>query len=638
MKGTDQTGPPGQLTPATSAGSAPPPFGYPMYPGPPRPSLSLQSISLPDFSDDQFITPSAPSYSSVPTASTAEPCLTLTAKAGLNPVRISSSAGLREVPCMATLTGISRSIDEIELARTGTDLVCVIDVSGSMNSDGKIEMVKQSLSFIVDNLCGKDRISLVIFDDRAQRLCPLTVCDEAGRFSLQSIIPTIHTNGSTNIEFGLKLGLKVLQDRRIVNNLSALFLLSDGQDTCGNNPLARCRSTLTAGQRQGGGVLVHTFGFGRDHDSALMSALAEEGGGGFQYVEQLEGIAGAFASSFGGVVSVVAREVEVRVTANAGEEVPCALARLYVRTGLDHFSLPFITANEHKDLVFLLSLPSPILSSPITISPFSLQLTYKDATGVQQHQEAILKLTLSPDTDERMEEDVYINWYRVKGSEALAAAREQANAGRLEEAREGLAAVLAEMEAAQVKEASLVKQMRGDVQESLLRLRDVQTFQSGGSAHISSLSSNHYYQYTSPITQVYSTIQQVSYTIRSSQTVPDYFPPTAQTMSAPARPLQMPKTFNPPEQQPGPLPPFSPHLPSTPMPSKFGIPSGVPKFGPSVSPPLPMANVPKFGPPPFQSKQSDSPQIAPTFIAPPPSKPEEEPTSPNQEEQKDETI
>jgi hypothetical protein len=557
---------------------------------------------------------------------------------------------------MVTLTGISRSIDEIELARTGTDLVCVIDVSGSMNSGGKIEMVKHSLSFIVDNLCGKDRISLVIFDDRAQRLCPLTVCDEAGRSSLQSTISTIQTNGSTNIEFGLRLGLKVLQDRRIVNNLSALFLLSDGQDTCGNDPLTRCRSTLTAGQRQGGGVLVHTFGFGRDHDSALMSALAEEGGGGFQYVEQLEGIAGAFASSFGGVVSVVAREVEVRVTANAGEEVPCALARLYVRTGFDHFSLPFITANEHKDLIFLLSLPSPVLSSPITISPFSLHLTYKDATGVQQHQEAILTLTLSPDTDERMEEDVYINWYRVKGSEALAAAREQADAGRLEEAREGLAAVLAEMEAAQVKEASLVKRMRGDVEESLLRLRDVQTFQSGGSAHISSLSSNHYYQYTSPITQVYSTIQQVSYTIRSSQTVPDYFPPTAQT-TAPALPLPMPNSFNPPrpppkfgppmntsgtpERQPGPLPPFSPHLPSTPMPSKFGIPGGVPKFGPLVSPQLPMANAapaPKFGFPPFQSKQSDSPQIAPTFIAPPPSKPEEEPTSPDQEEQKDETI
>lgn len=626
MKGKDdQAELKGEITPVTSAGSVcPPRLSYvPMSPqfGPPCPSSSY--IDQSDFSDDQPITPTTPVCSSA--VATGESCLTLSAKVGLSPIVISSSAaGLREIPCMVTLTGVSRSIDEIERERTGTDLVCVIDVSGSMTG-GKLEMAKHSLSFIVDNLCAKDRIALVVFDDMARRLCPLTVCDDAGRVSIQHIISTIHTNGSTNIEFGLRLGLKVLLDRRVVNNLSALFLMSDGRDTCGNDPLARCRQTLSAGQRQGGGVLVHTFGFGNDHDSVLMSALAEEGGGGFQYVEQVEEIAGAFATSFGGVVSIVAREVEVRVTVNAGEDPPCVVSRLYVRTGLDYFSLPFITANEHKDLVFLLALPSPALSSPLTVSPVSIQLTYKDVAGMQQRQETKLTLSLCPAGEgnlENIEEGVYINWYRVKGAEALSVAKELANSGRLDEAREGLSKILAEMNAAVVQTAPLVMQMMTDIEESLRRLTDMQSYHNGGSAHMSSLSSNHYYQYSSPSTQVYSTIQQSTYTVRSSNTLPVVSstvltaPPVAISATQPQSqiPLPTPPRFAPPQF----VAPWMPSMPSPGFmeppnvsPVKYGIPAGplptgIQKFGP----PRPMG-IPKFGTP-----TESSPVLPPQFGLP----------------------
>ena len=639
MKGNEEDDPvglPGQMTPATSAGSAyhPAPVFSPI---PPQLYPFPSSIDRLDFSDDQLITPVSPACSS--TAVVGESCLTLSAKVGLSPILVSASeAGLREIPCMVTLTGTNRSIDEIERERTGTDLVCVIDVSGSM-SGGKLEMAKHSLSFIVDNLCAKDRVALVVFDDVARRLCPLTICDEVGRSSIQHTISTIHTNGSTNIESGLQLGLKVLQDRRVVNNLSALFLLSDGRDTCGNDPLARCRKTLSAGQRQGGGVLVHTFGFGNDHDSTLMSAVAEEGGGGFQYVEQVEGIAGAFATSFGGVVSIVAREVEVRITANEGEEVPCAVSRLYVRTGLDYFSLPFITANEHKDLIFLLALPSPALSSPITISPVSLQLTYKDVAGVQQRQETKLTLSLHPAAEEikeNIEEDVYINWYRVKGAEALSAAKEIANAGRLDEARDGLGKILAEMDAAVVQTAPLVRQMRADIEESLSRLRDMQSYHSGGSAHMSSLSSNHYYQYCSPHTQVYSTMQQTTYTIRSTATVPPHY----SSYTVPAQPDQasLPERhasprFGPPQFVPPGLSEPSTGLPAMPAP-KFGPPAmppaGLPKFGPPLKLP---AGLPQFGPPPFAVQ-------APKFgvpLTPVPQPGGERSASPEEEQPQEET-
>ena len=482
--------------------------------------MQPQTYELPDCKDDEIFTVPKPSLSGA-----SEGCLSVAVKPGLAPILLSSSKTRRQVPCMVTLTGASRSLEEIERERVGTDLVCVIDVSGSMHGT-KLETAKCALQFIVENMGVTDRISLVTFSDNARRLCPLTLCTDTGRASLQTLIPSIHTTGGTNIEAGLRLGLKVLKDRRVINNQSALFLLSDGIDSTGGNALERCRQTLESGVRDGAGVLIHTFGFGREHDAALMSALAETGGGGFQYVETAEGISEAFARSFSGLVSIIARDITVKLQSKPDQPLTCVVSKLYTRSHNDFFSLPFITANDRKDLVFLLSVEYQVIPSPVELTLISVYVTYSDTMGREQRLETELSLSFVPNLTENVKENVdkavYSNWYRVKGSEVLKSAQEFAEQGNIEAARTPLLQLIAEIERSEVKAEPLVSQMKQDVEQCLASLRNRQDYLQGGAARMSSLSSNHYYQYSSPTTSVYTTIQQTTYSIRSTEYQADY--------------------------------------------------------------------------------------------------------------------
>ncbi|RUS12548.1 hypothetical protein BC938DRAFT_478767, partial [Jimgerdemannia flammicorona] len=140
------------------------------------------------------------------------------------------------VICMASLEAPTASISEDveEDVRTqGTDLVMVLDVSGSM-SGSKIELLKNTLRYVLTQLSPQDRVSLVSFSSDAKRETPLFSVSEARKESFESAIQSMITGGGTNIGAGLKVGLDGLLQRITKNPSAAIFLLSDGQDNEGH--------------------------------------------------------------------------------------------------------------------------------------------------------------------------------------------------------------------------------------------------------------------------------------------------------------------------------------------------------------------------------------------------------------------
>ncbi len=92
----------------------------------------------------------------------------------------------------------------------------VIDISGSMGGE-KIKLVKETLLFLVDELKAKDRLGLIIFDDRVDVLKKLTYMTSTNKNAFKKAIEKIKTRGSTNIGLAIETALKQLLSRKEVN-------------------------------------------------------------------------------------------------------------------------------------------------------------------------------------------------------------------------------------------------------------------------------------------------------------------------------------------------------------------------------------------------------------------------------------
>lgn len=94
--------------------------------------------------------------------------------------------------------------------RTSTDLICVIDTSGSM-AGTKIELVIDTLLYLLQLLNEYDRLCLITFNTTAERLCPLKTVTITNKPHLAGLIKSMFVGGGTNIMEGMNLALKTFK-------------------------------------------------------------------------------------------------------------------------------------------------------------------------------------------------------------------------------------------------------------------------------------------------------------------------------------------------------------------------------------------------------------------------------------------
>lgn len=476
---------------------------------------SLKTVGVcfkPDsvYRDDQPAEPKPVSASSA-ASSRVEDKLELSAKAALSPLQ-----GQQELPCMISLKGVSKDLEEIERARPGLDLVCVIDISGSMGGD-KVELIRETMGFLVTKLTKYDRLSIVIFDDQAYRVCPLLPCDEVNRPTLEDYARRFTAEGGTNMLAGLECGLKVLASRRTLNTVTSLFFLSDGQDNNTGTALARSQIALTQYRSQiRGDFTLHTFGYGSDHDSNIMCNMADQGLGAFHYVEKLESIAEAFADSFGGLVSQVARSIEVRLELLPAPLV-CRITKMYTKTEGQVYRLPAIMANESKDLVFLLDVAGNEVSEPVDFAAVRATVSYLSVTGAQVTETVDLRLSVlqkGVETQLNVREDVLVNFYRVKGAEILKEVSGMAENRQFKQAQACLQRGISEFRESLVASHALIAAILRDLEDAVERVRSAETWNAGGAAQVKSAGMNHYAQVASSNTACYMQPQQAAFSMQ----------------------------------------------------------------------------------------------------------------------------
>eukprot|EP00330_Aristerostoma_sp_ATCC50986_P000729 CAMPEP_0114585542 /NCGR_PEP_ID=MMETSP0125-20121206/9051_1 /TAXON_ID=485358 ORGANISM="Aristerostoma sp., Strain ATCC 50986" /NCGR_SAMPLE_ID=MMETSP0125 /ASSEMBLY_ACC=CAM_ASM_000245 /LENGTH=298 /DNA_ID=CAMNT_0001780655 /DNA_START=134 /DNA_END=1027 /DNA_ORIENTATION=- len=204
---------------------------------------------------------------------------------------------------------VSLSTEKVKTgSKSSTDLVCVIDNSGSMRGQ-KLDLVKKTFSTILEYLDENDRLSVIIFN----RLCPkannLMRMTSENKQKTLSVINSINAGGGTNISQGMGVAYDVLDHRKYVNSVSGIFLLSDGQDGGALSGQWRNRKLKDS-------CSIHSFGYGADHNPELMTKVADVGDGNFYFIDELDTVDEAFVDCLGNLISTIANDIQISLTPN----------------------------------------------------------------------------------------------------------------------------------------------------------------------------------------------------------------------------------------------------------------------------------------------------------------------------------
>ncbi len=205
----------------------------------------------------------------------------------------------------------ARSISEEE--RDPTTLIFVIDVSGSMESSNKLELIKETLPFLIDQLTDNDRIGIVIYSSEAEIVLEPTGLEKKSK--ILNSIESLNIGGVTNAEDGLKLGYEMAMENKIPGHITRLLLLSDGVANTGEHSVDGLVEMIQ--EYRNNGIYLSTYGFGMgEYNDELMEQLADNGDGKYGYIDTITEAKREFIRELTGNLQTIARDLKIQITFN----------------------------------------------------------------------------------------------------------------------------------------------------------------------------------------------------------------------------------------------------------------------------------------------------------------------------------
>jgi Ca-activated chloride channel family protein len=195
-------------------------------------------------------------------------------------------------------------------ARPDAALTFVIDVSGSMAREDRLELVKQSLTLLVDELDRRDTVAIVVYGSDARVVLGPTPARD--RDEILDAIDSLRPEGSTNAEAGLDLGYELAREAWLEGGINRVILASDGVANVGavdaDSILERIRDDADTG------IQLVTVGFGMGNfNDALLEQLADRGDGFYAYVDDLDEARRLFVDGLTTTLQSVALDARVQV-------------------------------------------------------------------------------------------------------------------------------------------------------------------------------------------------------------------------------------------------------------------------------------------------------------------------------------
>ncbi len=390
------------------------------------------------------------------------------------------------LPSFISLVGLRapKFIPDEVRARAGMDIVAVLDRSGSMAGE-KMTMMHTTVNLMIDHLSEDDRLSLVAYDDNVEVATPLTKMTKEGKQLSRAALSQIKDRGSTNLSGGLFQGLQVLKDRTEgKNEISSVLLLTDGLANVGiTDPSQLVSQTTSLLASMNNPTSVYCFGFGSDHNSQLLTSLAVAGHGTYYFMKNTDSVPPAFADCLGGLMSVIAQNIKLTITASEGvtiNKVNCAFPITEDAPHSFTIAIGDLFSEEERDVLIDLAIPATANPDPAHLV-LECSLKYLNVLSAST-QTTLLQVTLprtasdSPIGAGSSKVDQQRN--RLETTHALEEARRLGEQNQLPEAQKLVEDMRAKIQASPA--AELCQDLVQDLTSVLGTMQSRQQFQAEG--------------------------------------------------------------------------------------------------------------------------------------------------------------
>lgn len=253
--------------------------------------------------------------------------------------------------------------------RQPSDIVCVLDISGSMGLEAQImgasgtaeshglsllDVAKHGVRTIVHALGPQDRMAVVAFNHNASTVFPLTVMDEAGQATAENLLDELMQGGGTNIWAGLESGLNALRADMKPGRFGHVMLLTDGESNGRDSIIPNMKHYEE--KHEGLPGTVNTFGFGYNLDSKLLVDMAAAGSGAYSFIPDAGFVGTAFVNMMCQLLVTMARDVYLHLEKpESGAEILAPYVQsgwpVQEKDGFYRISLGTLQYGQNKDVV-----------------------------------------------------------------------------------------------------------------------------------------------------------------------------------------------------------------------------------------------------------------------------------------------
>lgn len=198
--------------------------------------------------------------------------------------------------------------------KPNSNLVFLIDVSGSMQSWNKLDLVKKSLTLLLDNLQPEDRVAMVVYAGSSGLVLPSTLVGE-GKVDIIDAVYKLEAGGSTAGGAGIQLAYKTAIENFMKDGNNRIILCTDGDFNVGVSGVGELENLIS--QKKESGVFLSVMGFGMgNYKDDKLETLADKGNGNYAYIDDFKEAKKVFMNEVGSTLYTIAKDVKIQVEFN----------------------------------------------------------------------------------------------------------------------------------------------------------------------------------------------------------------------------------------------------------------------------------------------------------------------------------
>ncbi|MFM9949846.1 MAG: von Willebrand factor type A domain-containing protein [Saprospiraceae bacterium] len=194
-----------------------------------------------------------------------------------------------------------------------SNLVFLIDVSGSMSAPNKLPLLQSAYKLLVDQLRPKDKVSIVVYAGAAGLV--LSPTDGTDKIKIKEAIDKLSAGGSTAGGAGIQLAYKTAREQFVKGGNNRVILATDGDFNVGASSDEEMVKLIEKERESGIFLTVLGFGMGNYKDSK-MQQLADKGNGNHAYIDNMSEARKVLVNEFGGTLFTIAKDVKLQIEFN----------------------------------------------------------------------------------------------------------------------------------------------------------------------------------------------------------------------------------------------------------------------------------------------------------------------------------